>query len=144
MATAAAAAGAAGTVSTDQHLLKQLAQRTMQLKLARKQLKRASNTSAQRASQLKQRGHKQLARKAQARVQHRIDGAARREAARVREQKEPPGDLHTSDRKHQRLLGKGAGGRDGGGKGVSGRGSSSTGGGGKAIAPRLRPDCARR
>ena len=130
-ATAAAAARVDGTASTNQLLLKQLDQKTTQLKLARKQLKRAFNTSAQRANQLKQRGHKQLARKVQARLQHRIDSAARREAARVRKRKEPPGALHTSDRKHRRLLGKGAGGQGGGGKGSGGRGSASKGGGGK-------------
>jgi hypothetical protein len=123
-----------GTVNQpNQSVQRELTEQRRLLKLARKQLKRANNTSAQRGQQLKQRDSKQQQRKAQVQLQRGIDGAARRDAERTRKRKQPPGEpLHSGERKHQRLLGKGTGsggGRDGG-RGSGGKGHGTGGGGG--------------
>ena len=93
--------------------------------------KRADNTSRQRGQQLKVRSSKEqkrLARRFGAKQQRAIEGAARREAVRVRKRKQPAGEiLHSSERKHQCLLGKGSG---GGGKG-RGKGGGRGGGFGR-------------
>ena len=47
---------------------------------------------------------------AQVQLQRNVDGAARRDAKRTRKRKLPLSDpLHSGERKHQRLLGKGKG-----------------------------------
>ena len=122
---------AAVLAAENQALRGQLAQKSALLVLARKQKKRADNTSRQRGQQLKVRSSKEqkrLARRFGAKQQRAIEGAARREAVRVRKRKQPAGEiLHSSERKHQCLLGKGSG---GGGKG-RGKGGGRGGGFGR-------------
>jgi hypothetical protein len=105
--------GGGGSTEREAALVRQLQQQAAVLKNTRKQLKRASNTSAQRGQQLKQRGSKEqkrLSQKAKAKRQRDVAGAARREHERVRKRKQPSGPaLHSSDRKHRRLLAAGGG-----------------------------------
>ena len=119
------------------------------LALTRTQLKRETKTAKLRWQQLARRGakaQKKLSRKLFAKRAGDVAAAARRENERVRKRKQPEGDvLHSSERKHQRLLAKGGGvngggpgggrggkgGREGGGRGGgkgSGRGSGRRGG----------------
>ena len=135
---------AAMLAAENQALRGQLAQKSALLVLTRKQKKRAENTSRQRGQQLKVRSSKEqkrLARRLGAKQQRAVDGAARREAVRVRKRKQPASEiLHSSERKHQRLLGKGGGG-SGNGAGSSvkgcdaGRGRGWGGGRGRGRQP---------
>jgi len=71
-------------------------------------------------------------RKLQIREARSVAGAARREQERSWKRKQPAGEvLHSSERKHQRLLGQGNGGRGGpaGCGGHAGGGSGGAGGG---------------
>ena len=107
-----------------------LKDRTEVLALTRKQLRRETKTSKTRWQQLARRDSKaakKLSRKLFAKQARAVAGAARREHTRVRKRKQPEGEiLHSSERKHQRLVGKGAGGH---GKGKGGRGGKGGGAG---------------
>jgi hypothetical protein len=116
-----------------------LKDRTAVLALTRKQLRRETKTAKARWQQLARRGsnaQKKLSRKLFAKQARAIAGAARREHERSRKRKQPEGEiLHSSERKHQRLVGKGGGagtlhGGRGGGSGF-GRDGAGMGGGGK-------------
>ena len=101
------------------------------LALTRKQLRRETKTAKARWQQLARRDSKagkKLSRKLFAKKERDAAGAARRERERSRKRKRPEGEaLHSGERKHQRLLGKGAGGKGRGG------GGNSRGGGGSRI-----------
>jgi hypothetical protein len=104
------------------------------LALTRKQLRRETKTAKARHQQLARRGskaEKKLSRKLFAKQARGVAGAARKERERIRKRKQPEGELlHSSARKHQRLLGKGGDGRGGGGgRGGSGFSGSGSGGG---------------
>ena len=96
------------------------------LTLTRKQLRRDTKTAKERHQQLAQRGSKAakaLSRKLFAKQARGIAGAARKERERIRKRKQPEGELlHSSARKHQRLLERGAGSSSSGGaRGGAGR-----------------------
>ena len=119
------------------------------LALTRKQLRRETKTAKARWQQLARRDSKackQLSRKLFAKKERDAAGAARRERERSRKRKRPEGEaLHSGERKHQRLLGKGAGGKGrGGGSGNRGgsrrdsqagkaSGKGGRGGGGRGV-----------
>ena len=129
-----------------------LKDRTALLAHTRKQLRRETKTAKARWQQLARRGskaQKKLSRKLFAKQARAVAGAARREHERSRKRKQPEGEiLHSGDRKHQRLVGKGGGtssldggngggscvGRAGGGKGKGDGSRRDSGrGGGKGF-----------
>ena len=121
-----------------------LRDRTQVLQLTRKQLRRETKTSKARWQKLARadsKTAKNLSRKLSAKQARSVAGAARREQERVRKRTQPTGDaLHSSERKHQRLLGKGSSthsnrGEGQGRGGVKGfKGSGGKGGGGKGSS----------
>lgn len=103
-----------------------LKDRTAMLALTRKQLRRETKTAKARWQQLARRGSKaakKLSRKLFAKQARGVAGAARREGKRASKRKQPEGEpLHSSARKHQRLVERSRGGRGGGREGSRGRG----------------------
>jgi len=124
-------------------------ERTATLALTRRQLRRETKTAKARWRQLARTGskaEKKASRKLFGKQARAVASAARREEQRVRKRKQPEGEiLHSSERKHQRLVGKGGGKGDGkgggkgyngkgfGGKGYSGKGHGGKGYGGKGY-----------
>ena len=104
-----------------------LRDREQVLALTRKQLRRETKTAKARHRQLARRGskaEKKLSRKLFAKQARGIAGAARKERERIRKRKQPEGELlHSSARKHQRLLEGYAAGS--GNSGSSARGGAS-------------------
>ena len=118
-----------------------LRDRTQVLQLTRKQLRRETKTSKARWQKLARadsKAAKNLSRKLFAKQARSVAGAARREQERVRKRTQPTGDaLHSSERKHQRLLGKGSSTQSNRGEGQGrsgGKGSGGKGGGGKGSS----------
>ena len=118
-----------------------LRDRTQVLQLTRKQLRRETKTSKARWQKLARadsKTAKNLSRKLSAKQARSVAGAARREQERVRKRTQPTGDaLHSSERKHQRLLGKGSSSQSNRGEGQGrsgGKGSGGKGGGGKGSS----------